>query len=79
MSVKELSALLFSEGFRMVGKSSWKMGKVEIILSEGFFYLVHSGVGTLGFPFREDDNFYITVFGDKLVIYWNDTVYTHKI
>ena len=78
MSVKELSALLFSEGFRMVGKSSWKMGKVEIILSKGFLYVVHSG-GTLGFPFRENDDFYITVFGDKLVIYWNNMVYTHKI
>lgn len=79
MSAKELSALLFSEGFRMVGKSSWKMGKVEIILSKGFLYVVHSGVGTLGFPFRENDDFYITVFGEKLVIYWNNMVYTHKI
>ena len=78
MSVKELSALLFSEGFRMVGKSSWKMGKVEIILSKGFVYVI-SGVGTLGFPFRESDDFYITVFGEKLVICWNDMVYTHKI
>ena len=79
MSVKELSALLFSEGFRMVGTSSWKRGKVEIILSKGFLYVVHSGVETLGFPFREYDNFYITVFGEKLVIYWNNMVYTHKI
>ena len=78
MSVKELSSLLFSEGFRMVGKSSWKMGKVEIILSKGFLYVIHSG-GTLGFPFRECDDFYITVFGEKLVICWNDMVYTHKI
>ena len=78
MSVKELSSLLFSEGFRMVGKSSWKMGKVEIILSKGFLYVVQSS-GTLGFPFRENDDFYITVFGEKLVICWNDMVYTHKI
>ena len=78
MSVKELSSLLFSEGFHMVGKSSWKMGKVEIILSKGFLYVI-SGAGTLGFPFRENDDFYITVFGEKLVICWNDMVYTHKI
>ena len=78
MSVKELSALLFNEGFRMVGNSSWKMGKVEIILSKGFLYVIQSG-GTLGFPFRECDNFYIMVFGEKLVVYWNDMVYTHKI
>lgn len=78
MSVKELSALLFSEGFRMVGKSSWKMGKVEITLSKGFLYVI-SGVDTLGFSFRECDKFYITVFGEKLVICWNDMVYTHKI
>ena len=78
MSVKELSALLFKEGFRMVGTSSWKMGKVEIILSKGFLYVIQSS-GTLGFPFRENDDFYITVFGEKLVIYWNDMVYTQKI
>lgn len=78
MSVKELSALLFSEGFRMVGKSSWEKGKVEIILSKGFLYVIQSG-GTLGFPFREYDDFYITVFGEKLVICWNGMVYTHKI
>ena len=52
MSVKELSALLFNEGFRMVGKSSWKMGKVEIILSKGFLYVIQSG-DRLGFPFSE--------------------------
>ena len=78
MSVKELSSLLFKEGFRMVGTSSWKMGKVEIILSKGFLYVIQSS-GTLGFPFRENDDFYITVFGEKLVIYWNDMVYTQKI
>ena len=78
MSVKELSALLFSKGFRMVGKSSWKMGKVEIILSKGFLYVLQRGE-TLGFPFRACDNFYITVFGEKLVICWNDMVYTHEI
>ena len=78
MSVKELSKILFNEGFRMVGKSSWKMGKVEIILSKGSLYVIQSS-GTLGFPFRENDDFYITVFGEKLVICWNDMVYTQKI
>ena len=78
MSVKELSALLVSKGFRMVGKSSWEMGKVTIVLSKGFLYVLQRG-DTLGFPFRACDNFYITVFGEKLVICWNDMVYTHKI
>ena len=78
MSVKELSALLVSEGFHIVGNSSWEMGRVSISLSNGFLYVIQSG-DTLGFPFRECDNFYITVFGEKLVICWNDMVYTHKI
>ena len=79
MSVKELSALLFNEGFRMVGKSSWKMGKVEIILSKGFLYVKHSGVGTFSFPLREDDEINITVFDGHLFIYRDGMVYTHKI
>ena len=78
MSVKQLSSVLFGEGVHMVGKSSWKKGKVEIILSKGFLYVIQNG-GTLGFPFRENDDFYIMVFGEKLVVYWNDMVYTHKI
>ena len=78
MSVKELSALLVSEGFHIVGNSSWEMGRVSISLSNGFLYVIQIG-DTLGFPFRECDNFYITVFGEKLVICWNDMVYTHKI
>ena len=79
MSVKELSALLFNEGFRMVGKSSWKMGKVEIILSKGFLYVIQIGVGTLKFPFREDDEFNMMVIDGNLAIWWGDMVYTHKI
>ena len=79
MSVKELSKILFSEGFRMVGKSSWKMGKVEIILSKGFLYVIQSGVGTLKFPFREDDEFNMMVIDGNLAIWWGDMVYTHKI
>ena len=78
MSVKELSALLVGEGFHIVGNSYWEMGRVSISLSNGFLYVIQSG-DTLGFPFRECDNFYITVFGEKLVICWNDMVYTHKI
>ena len=78
MSVKELSALLFNKGFRMVGKSSWEKGKTTIILSNGLLYVIQSD-GTLSFPFRECDKFYITVFGEKLVICWNNMVYTHKI
>ena len=79
MSVKELSALLVSEGFHIVGNSSWEKGKVSISLDMGFLYVVHSGVGTLGFPFSKYDNFYITVFREKLIIWWGDMVYTHKI
>ena len=79
MSVKELSKILFSEGFRMVGTSSWKMGKVEIILSKGFLYVIQIGVGTLKFPFREDDEFNMMVIDGNLAIWWGDMVYTHKI
>ena len=79
MSVKELSALLFNEGFRMVGKSSWEMGRVSISLSNGFLYVIQIGVGTLKFPFREDDEFNMMVIDGNLAIWWNDMVYTHKI
>lgn len=79
MSVKELSALLVSEGFRMVGNSSWEIGKVSIFLSKGFLYVVHSGVGTLRFPFREDEEFDLMVIDGNLVIWCGDMEYTHEI
>ena len=58
MSRKELSSLLVSEGFSVVGVNGWKKGSVLIALDNGFLVVEHSYGGQLSFPFMEDEDFY---------------------
>ena len=79
MSVKELSAVLVSEGFSVVGVNAWKMGDILIKLAKGFFVVKLGDDGSLSFPFMEDEDFSIMVIDGSLVIWWNGMKFVHKI
>ena len=78
MSRKELSCVLVSEGFSVIGDNGWKKGNVLIALDNGFLVVEHSD-GQLSFPFMEDEDFYIMVIDGSLVIWWNGMRFVNKI
>ena len=79
MSVKELSALLVSGGFSVVGVNAWKMGDILIKLAKGFFVVKLGNDDSLSFPFMEDEDFCIMFIDGSLVIWWNGMRFVNKI
>ena len=79
MTVKELSTLLVSEGFSVVGVNAWKMGDILIKLAKGFFVVKLGDDDSLSFPFIEDEDFCIMFIDGSLVIWWNGMRFVKKI
>ena len=79
MTVKELSALLVSEGFSVVSDNAWKMGDILIKLAKGFFVVKLGDDNSLSFPFMEDEDFCIMFIDGSLVIWWNGMTFINKI
>ena len=79
MTVKELSTLLVSKGFSVVGVNAWKMGDILIKLAKGFFVVKLGDDDSLSFPFMEDEDFCIMFIDGSLVIWWNEMRFVNKI
>ena len=79
MTVKELSTLLVSKGFSVVGFNAWKMGDILIKLAKGFFVVLLGDDDSLSFPFMEDEDFCIMFIDGSLVIWWNGMRFVNKI
>ena len=79
MTVKELSTLLVSKGFSVVGVNAWKMGDILIKLAKGFFVVNLGDDDSLSFPFMEDEDFCIMFIDGSLVIWWNGMRFVNKI
>ena len=79
MTVKELSTLLVSKGFSVVGVNAWKMGNILIKLAKGFFVVKLGDDDSLSFPFMEDEDFCIMFIDGSLVIWWNGMRFVNKI
>ena len=79
MTVKELSTLLVSKGFSVVGVNAWKMGGTLIKLAKGFFVVKLGDDDSLSFPFMEDEDFCIMFIDGSLVIWWNGMRFVNKI
>ena len=79
MTVKELSALLVSKGFSVVGVNAWKMGDILIKLAKGVFVVKLGDDDSLSFPFMEDEDFCIMFIDGSLVIWWNGMRFVNKI
>ena len=79
MTVKELSTLLVSKGFSVVGVNAWKMGDILIKLAKGFFVVKLGDDDSLSFPFMEDEDFCIMFIDGSLVIWWNGMRFVKKI
>ena len=79
MTIKELSTLLVSKGFSVVGVNAWKMGDILIKLAKGFFVVKLGDDDSLSFPFMEDEDFCIMFIDGSLVIWWNGMRFVKKI
>lgn len=79
MSRDKLSRLLVREGFSVVGDNVWKIGRVLIMLVNGFLVVKYGNEGTMRFSFREDDVFDFMVIDGKLVIWYGEIQFTRMI
>ena len=78
MSREKLSSILVREGFSVVSDNAWKIGRVLIMLANGFL-VVKCDESCMRFSFREDDVFDFMVIDGKLVIWYGELQFTRMI